>query len=129
MEMTKASLLIVGILATGLVAAPASAGVQLPEALPSKAAGKTLVLKAFGLPADAKAKVTVRGPGSYQVTKRFTGSVTLRSLRPGTYKLKARPASVSTGKARVSVRPVRSVTVTKQRGATATFIYVTPDSR
>jgi hypothetical protein len=95
--------------------------VGLPASAQARAHGTTLVVRVNGLPAGVPARATLTGP---HLRRRVTAhKLTLRSVRPGRYRLSLKTVRTQTrvrGRlVRVLAMPGSSVSVTVRRGRTA----------
>mgnify|MGYP000845459900 FL=1 len=102
---------------------PATAQAAAPP--PMKAPARSITLSVAGLPTSAVGKVVVKGPGSCRTVVRVNGTKRLTGLRPGTYRLTAKPVQTSSGKAKAT-KKTRSVKVSSSKGARVLVLYVTP---
>jgi len=107
----------------GIGTASASESATQPSS--PKRQGGSIVISVAGLPFAVKGKIRIRGPHDYSRIVRLAKTKTLRGLRPGTYRLVAKPVRTGMGKARAQQKK-RSVTVSAQRAASASFLYVVP---
>lgn len=94
-----------------------------------KTARGTVVVKVTGVPAKAKPRVIVRGPGSYKKSIRVSGrKATLTGLQKGRYTVRANAVSVS-GNVSLPISRKVTVKVTKKRGAVARIYYSATGTR
>ena len=103
------------LMVVGMVTAPGTATVTA-----ASPAGRSLMITVVG--ADHP-KVQVRGPRGFEKTVRVNDVRTLRTLRPGTYRLTAKPLG--------DLKPtdaVKKVQVRRNRGVAVTFRYRGPDT-
>ena len=107
----------VTVLTVGLLSAPATATV--PTHSPAaKQVGTSLRIVVKGLPKTQKARIRIKGPGGFTKTVRTTKRKVLKGLKPGTYRIVAKPTS--------TFRPVtkrKTVRVTRAGSAVARFRY------
>lgn len=108
-----------------LAASPGIAAQPSQTAAAAKPAGRTLVITIRGLPGTTQGRVEVTGPGSFRTTVLTNGTRTLTKLKPGTYRLKAKPVTTSFGKATVKNKK-RTAQVSSKKGARVLIAYDTP---
>lgn len=126
---------VISIVAIGLTAGlavsanPVHASTQPLIAPSAKMPPRTLVIRVVGVPANAKPRVVVKGPGTYRKFIRVSGRKTrLKGLKPGKYTLRARAVSVS-GDSRLPIASKLSVRVKKNRGTVARIYYSSTGTR
>jgi alpha-tubulin suppressor-like RCC1 family protein len=98
----------------------AATGVQA-EVSAQRLPGRSLTVAVDGLPTGTAATVRVKGPKGFKRSVRLSSTKRLKKLRPGKYRLTARP--VTAGGEYVARDAVKTVRVRKTRGVRVLFAY------